>query len=326
METRLHHREQIWQLRAQEGLVAAASDAGRAADDALVVFIHLAKTGGVTMSKILLDNIGPDEFLQIDDTQTDRSALGTWSPAALVRSFEKMPADSARRVKYIWGHFGADIAASLPRPGRFFTMLRDPIDRIVSGFYYATGGQMVDNDGKIITLEDYANRKRDYDLGIDNYMTRVLSGDPILDPPPNASTTANSWLVADINYDAAVRTLDSYFLVGLLEKFDETLVLLASQLRWSLADVVYQVQNVTLERPRVTDIPRALQDSIHEWNGFDAMLFAHAGRLLAHQIKAYPGNFERDLSVFRELNELYRNGMPPEELEKQELQSASLRH
>ena len=45
--------------------------------------------------------------------------------------------------------------------------------------------------------------------------------------------------VTDVDYDAALRAIDECLVVGLTERFDETLLVLGANLGWSLCDLVY---------------------------------------------------------------------------------------
>jgi hypothetical protein len=45
-----------------------------------------------------------------------------------------------------------------------------------------------------------------------------------------------------------------------------------------------------------------------DWNQFDAALVERARAHLARRIAAYPGDFERDLALFRRLNALFQEG------------------
>ena len=71
-------------------------------------------------------------------------------------------------------------------------------------------------------------------------MSRIISGRPALDPiavEPDA-TTENLAVVTEADFDAAASNLDGYLVAGMTERFDETLLVLRSDLRWSLSDLV----------------------------------------------------------------------------------------
>ena len=49
----------------------------------LLLFLHLAKTGGMTLADILARNFATEESLQIDMAETNASALGIWSHSTI---------------------------------------------------------------------------------------------------------------------------------------------------------------------------------------------------------------------------------------------------
>ena len=132
------------------------------------------------------------------------------------------------------------------------------------------------------------------------------------------ATTENFPTVTEADFEAAARNLDGYLVVGTTEQFDETLLVLGRDLRWSLSDLLYTPVNVTASRPPQLDISDALREKILAWNRYDARLVERARAHLARRIAAYRGDFARDLSLFRELNSQFQRGAPVEELHRVE--------
>jgi hypothetical protein len=282
-------------------------------NDRLLLFLHLAKTGGMTLADILARNLASEEFLHIDLVETDGSAMGIWSAAAVERALARLPTSGVAKLRAVWGHYRHGIQDILPKPCAVMTLLREPVDRIISTYFYSN----LVGERSLEALEDYLGRTHHH-VGLDNGMTRVLSGRPALDPiaPEPDATTENFPRVAETDFEAAAANLDGYLLVGTAEQFDATLLVMASDLRWSLSDLVYERINVTPGRPSVSDISDELREKILSCHRYDAALFERARAHLARRIAAYRGEFERDLSLFRELNSLYQRGTPAEELRR----------
>ncbi len=239
--------------------------AAAATRDRLLLFLHLAKTGGVTLSDIFARNFGIEEFLQVE--MTDGSVLGTWSHVNVERALAKMTDNEVDQVRAVWGHFRQGIQRHLPKPCACITVLRDPVDRVISAFCYEVQcGVMTNPDGSVPTLDDYVSRKRSYDLYIDNYMTRVLSGLPDLDPTQEGATTEYCARPTDADFELAANNLDSYMVVGLTDQFDDTLLVLAADLCWSLSDMVYTPLNATASRPTAADVAEFVRNEIMNWN------------------------------------------------------------
>jgi len=278
----------------------------------LLLFLHLAKTGGMTLADILARNFATEESLQIDMAETSASALGIWSHSTIEQTLGRLQPSEAARLRVVWGHYRHGVQALLPAPCAVVTLLRDPVDRIVSAYYYSS-----ESVGSLEILEQYHARKY-YDIGFDNAMSRIISGRAALDPiaARQDATTENFPTVTEADFEAAAGNLDGYLVVGTTEQFDETLLVLGRDLRWSLSDLLYTPVNVTASRPAQLDISDALREKILNWNRYDARLVERARTHLARRMAAYRGDFARDLLLFRELNSQFQRGAPVEELRR----------
>jgi hypothetical protein len=284
--------------------------------DRIVLFLHLAKTGGVTLSDIFVRNLATEEFLRILMAETQASALGTWSHVAIERALGRLPESDVAKLRVVWGHYRQGVQAHLPMPCAVVTLLREPVDRVISAYYY-TNGDRASKDLK--SLEDYLARPH-CNVGLDNYMTRILSGRAALDPvtaEPDP-TTDNFPCPTEADFEAAASHLDGYMVVGTTDRFDETLVVLGSDLCWSLSDLVHRPLNASASRSRDDVIPDSLREKILSWNRYDAMLFERARAHLDRRIASYPGDFGRDFALFRKLNSLFQEGAPAQELRRLE--------
>jgi hypothetical protein len=284
----------------------------------ILLFLHLAKTGGVTLTNIFARNLEIKDFLMLDMTEINQSSTGTWSLDAVDKALGRMPNARVDELRFVWGHFGPCVQSRLPRPCAIVTMLRDPVDRVVSAVYY----DVIENSGG--ALEHYLASQPYLQIFLDNYMTRVLSGIPELDPFQKDTSIENHRCVNEADLASAMTTIDNCLVVGLTDRFDETLLVLGSALQWSLSDLVYERLNTTKGRPALADIAPATRERLLRWNGCDAALVSHARTHLAQRIGAYPGDFERDLMLFRHLNSLFQMGTPLEELRRMEYELAAL--
>lgn len=191
----------------------------------------------------------------------------------------------------------------LPREAKYVAIFRDPVDRILSGFYYSIGQSPTATEEQI-SLEDYVFRKRHYDLGLNNYQTRVVSGLADLDPMGQITTeTARPITEADFQI-ATANIRQHYLLTGITERFDEFLVLLAHIMGWSLADITYTRNNVTLNHPGRKNAPENIVNEIERHNEFDRRLYEYTNVLFEEKIKDYGSDFTQHLLLFQQLNEI----------------------
>jgi hypothetical protein len=305
---RINHRADVAARRAaissQSGLAAPVAKPAIATRDCMVLFLHLAKTGGVTLADIFARNLAVADFIVIDMNEVCHSANGTWSHVAIEKAMARIQKADVDNLRFVWGHYRHGIQAHLPKPSACMTLLRDPLDRVISGHYY--WDHLITKSGE--TLGDYLDRHPHCPVHMDNYMTRMLSGSPSLDPPHSGATIENYPAVTDIDFERAARNLDGCVIVGLTDQFDETLLILGSDLGWSLSDLVYSRQNVTAPRPPISDVPESVRSKVLQWNRYDALLVERARAHLARRIATYRGDFRKDLALFRTLNELFRQG------------------
>ena len=108
-----------------------------ATSDRLLLFLHVAKTGGMTLADILARNFATEEFLQIDMAETNASALGIWSDRTIEQALGRLQAPELAKLRVVWGHYRHGVQARLPKPCAVVTLLRDPVDRIISAYYYS---------------------------------------------------------------------------------------------------------------------------------------------------------------------------------------------
>jgi pyrroloquinoline quinone (PQQ) biosynthesis protein C len=80
----------------------------------LLLFLHLAKTGGMTLADILARNFATEESLQIDMAETNASALGIWSHSTIEQTLGRLQPSEAARLRVVWGHYRHGVQALLP--------------------------------------------------------------------------------------------------------------------------------------------------------------------------------------------------------------------
>jgi hypothetical protein len=137
--------------------------------------------------------------------------------------------------------------------------------------------------------------ERELILDIQNVQTRMIAGLPY-DHPPNTYTQED--------LQTAMHNLKEYFaVVGLVERFDESLLLLKSVLGWG--NIYYNRQNKTPRRPSQDDIPPETMALIEKENVLDIQLYEFAQKLFAEQLAQQDENFVKDLHRFEFWNHTF---------------------
>ncbi len=101
---------------------------GTLGDDTLV-FIHLPKTGGTALRTSLLRAFDPPVTALV-------YAASDLDGAMTRQEFNQLPAEVRSGLRLVMGHFSYGIHRQVERPCRYATLLRDPVERVVSLYYH----------------------------------------------------------------------------------------------------------------------------------------------------------------------------------------------
>jgi hypothetical protein len=259
---------------------------------------------------IFIRNLETKDFLVIDNAEIDASGFGTWSHSAAEKAFWRLQPSQIDDVRFVWGPYRHGVQTALPKPCACVTLLREPLERVMPHYYDwadATKNATRTLDNELLSPHG--------PLIVDNYMTRILNGVSALDPAQPGATTEGHPRVSAMDFERAANNLGSYMVVGLTDRFDETLLLLGADLGWSLSDLVYKQPNAAKSRP---DVARSVREKVLDWNRYDVALVERARAHLTRRIATYPGNFQKDLALFRKLNALFQQGVAVEDLRRME--------
>jgi hypothetical protein len=242
-----------------EDLMAIRDGAAPAATVPPLVFVHLPKAGGTTLNHILMKNYrfrcdayGPDFFPR-------------YYPDEFVSLVQPPGYDDTKRPVFFTGHI--DLATELLRymPVRYLaiTMLRDPVERIVSHFRYHSTRENTPLHAEIrggLKLPDYFQRFQD----------ALPSQYAVFSPEkPNAS-------------DALSRLESGISLFGLQGRFAEFTALLGSLA--GLPDVGYRALNVTAQS--AIDVPQKEIDELRSMLAEDVIFYDGACQLYRSRMAA----------------------------------------
>jgi hypothetical protein len=133
------------------------------------------------------------------------------------------------------------------------------------------------------------------DMMMDNAQTRMLSGQ-------GNRLAFGACTEADL--EKAKTNLNQYFtVVGLTEKFDETLMLLKRAFDWKKP--FYTRRNVTTNRPGQNDLLPATPNVIVKNNQLDMALYQYATDLFQQQVREQGSSFSREVKLFQLTNRLF---------------------
>lgn len=254
-----------------------------------LVFIHIGRTGGTTLRRIAARQF------------TDARCLHLANYAAL-SELATMPREAQARLGFIEAHLGFDYDSIVTGPVNYLTWLREPIARVVSNYYYMRNTPEHTHYPTIrqnnLTLAQYIT-ERVSKFGGDNGMTRSLCGLPNLaNDVPFGECTVEMLEKAKHNLERRITVF------GLLEQFDEGLMLLQQMFRWRMP--VYTVENAG-KANKATRTPDAeTRALIAKQNALDIELYEFARELFQQRVRAAQPMLALRLRVFRRLNRKYQ--------------------
>jgi hypothetical protein len=251
-----------------------------------LIFLHMPKTGGTTMHAILKRQYRAENTFRTNPEQH-------WESLRVFREFSDK---EKSKIELITGHMRFGIHEHVEQPWYYLTFLRDPIQRVISYYYYILGYQKhylhqkikSENMSLEAVLEGGVSRE------FNNFQTRRISGQDRAD----YGHCSNEML------DMAIKNIDQYFPVaGLTEKFDESLVLMSNLCKWKFP--YYTKLNVGKNKPPRPNLSNKVMETIAQHNDLDIKLYDHASQKLQKQISDLGSAFSTQLKMFRVMNYSY---------------------
>ena len=132
-----------------------------------VIFLHLPKAAGTTLKDILRRQYQPNEVYELDGTQFIQAQ----------EDFKQLDQAEKAKIKILMGHMYFGLHQFLDSPATYITMLREPIDRVISYYYFVKKLSSHEDyeliKAKNITLKEYCQMGRE---NMCNGQTRFLAG------------------------------------------------------------------------------------------------------------------------------------------------------
>lgn len=223
-----------------------------------ICFLHIPKTAGTSLTELLIQHVGS----------------GRVCPAGTLVDYDAMTDDELARYDMLKGHFDYALRARLRRPAVFLTMLRDPVERVVSLYQQwrrspvppgGLGGEAV---AKRYDLADFI------DCGETAVEWRCINAQvyQIADGVRQARGPEKDREMLEL----AKSHLRDFAFVGVSERFAESVTRLCARFGWPVPSAMPNA-NVSSE---ATGIEPSVRRRIAERNAADRELYDFAVELL----------------------------------------------
>jgi len=221
-----------------------------------VLFDHIPKCGGKTLNK----------YLEAHYPSRKIYATGGANNAALLKKFANLPEGERKSYSLVRGHFINGLIDLANPECLKIVVFRDPIERIMSHYYYAKRAprhylhSKINDEG--LSLEDYATSNLSVELR--NWYTTYFSGfsaDEAEEKPEESIEKAVDFV------------LEHYDVIGFLDNFESFIKKLREQ-----ANLKYEYDdndrvNVTQNRPKAKEVPQSVVEKIKQVNHLDIVVY-----------------------------------------------------
>lgn len=244
----------------------------------VVIFLHLPKAAGSTLIRVLERQYPAGTIIK----------AGGMSPEAVRAALAA--SDGRGGTRAITGHVPFGVHRLLATDFTYVTVLRDPVERAISHYHYARKLPSHPLHAEIargLTLAEASRQNA-------NSQTRYLADESVRG---TAGTVDREAL------ESAKANLARHFsVVGLAERFDETLVLLRRRLGWKIRAVPNS--NVTRNRPARSAHSDSELAAVRAANELDAELYAWVRERFDAEVAAAGPEFQSAVRVLRLRNRL----------------------
>jgi hypothetical protein len=244
-------------------------------DGRAVIFLHIPKTAGTTLNRII-------------EWQYNPLAIFTMDPYRIRATPERLQRLSERRrrsLRMVRGHLYYGIHEFLPQGATYFTMLREPVARFFSSYYFIQRRPLHPMHRKVTTER----------IGVEDFIRLT----------PRRHNLQCS-LIAGIRNDGTCddRILDkakenlakSFSVVGISERFEESLMLMAKTFDWEIP--FYENRKVSKTRPQID--PNAVE-MIRDHNRLDFELYEFGKGLFEESLQKKKAAVREGLAALRTL-------------------------
>ena len=244
-------------------------------DREALIFLHIPKTAGTTLNRIIEWQYSPFEIFTMDPYRI----------RATPERLKGLPERRRRRLRMVRGHMFYGIHECLPQGATYMTMLRDPVPRALSAYYFILRRPLNPFHRKVkrerLTVEDclrlFPRRQ--------NLQCKMIAG------------VKDAAIADERLLDMAKEHLaKSFSVVGICERFEESLMLIATTFDWEIP--FYKNCKVSKTRPQIGP---STVEMIRDYNRLDVELYEFGKGLFEESLQKKEAAVREGLAALRTL-------------------------
>ena len=225
-----------------------------------VIFLHIPKTAGTNIHNILHREYRSEERFSFVSTRDEEK-------------FVSLSESEKEKIEILIGHQNFGLHEHFKRPSTYFSFMRNPVERIISAYYYYLNNPSFPaaikmKENKINSLKEFV------ECGLfpmeDNMQTRFIGG----------GRDIAFGKCTDELFEKAISNIEKYFsVVGTEEKYDESLLLLKNNYGWKKWPF-YSRLNVNKKKPNISEFDLSTMNAIRNANLVDEKLYQYVKKRL----------------------------------------------
>ena len=251
----------------------------------LFIHLHIPKTGGTTLRDIIQRQYQAEKILMIPKLDESEDIL------------KEVSTSQINQLKLIQGHLKYGIHNHFHRRAKYFAIIRDPINRVLSTYYYVlsqkNNPQNLSTSNNQMTIYDYV--QSGVNPFLINGQTQLISG--------KTGNIDNPIIKSEELFSLAKENIANDFLfLGITEMFDETILILKNMLGWHMP--YYSIANRTKNKPNYDAVDPTVISFLKEHNQLDIKLYNITKTSLLNKIAEENDIFQNRINKFKKINKL----------------------
>lgn len=253
------------------------------------IYMHIPKTGGSTFNHMLKTKYKGKPVFVIDNNR----------PVASIREgLGQLDDQQKKRLKLVYGHMYYGAHQYLHEEYSYFTMLRHPVDRVISLYKEILRNPQTEICKYVIannvSLKELVTSGRYHELN--NDQTKRIAGE----------TPAYGECNDALLQKAELNLSKDFCFVGIQERFDESLLLMKKELDWKVNPYYLMLNRSVKEKKIDVDVDEDTIEVIEAYNQQDLALYGNCLEQFNDLTRKHIQYLNKNLESFRRKNIRYQ--------------------